>query len=47
LENFEAEMMTRSAGKVKDSRAAAQFLHSDIVLQEGNITRGGCARQGQ
>ncbi len=47
LENFEAEMMTRSAGKVKDSRAAAQFLHSDVVLQEGNITRGGCARQGQ
>jgi salicylate hydroxylase len=47
LENFETEMITRSAGKVKDSRAAAQFLHSDVVLQEGNITRGGCARQGQ
>lgn len=47
LSNFEAEMMTRSAAKVKDSRAASQFLHSEIVLQEGNITRGGCARQNQ
>lgn len=45
LTNFEAEMITRSATKVKDSRAAAQFLHSDTVLQEGNITRGGCARK--
>jgi 2-polyprenyl-6-methoxyphenol hydroxylase-like FAD-dependent oxidoreductase len=46
LANFEAEMITRSAAKVKDSRAAAQFLHSEVVLQEGNITRGGCARIG-
>jgi salicylate hydroxylase len=36
--------MARSAVKVNESRAAAQFLHSDIVLQEGNITRGGCAK---
>jgi 2-polyprenyl-6-methoxyphenol hydroxylase-like FAD-dependent oxidoreductase len=44
LTEFEKEMMTRSAVKVKDSRAAAEFLHSDVVLQEGNITRGGCAK---
>jgi 2-polyprenyl-6-methoxyphenol hydroxylase-like FAD-dependent oxidoreductase len=44
LTEFEKEMMTRSAVKVKESRAAAEFLHSDVVLQEGNITRGGCAK---
>ena len=44
LNAFEKEMMTRSAVKVKESRAAAEFLHSDVVLQEGNITRGGCAK---
>ncbi len=44
LTGFETDMMTRSAVKVKESRAAAQFLHTDIVLQEGNITRGGCAK---
>ena len=37
-------MMRRSAVKVKESRAAAEFLHSEVVLQEGNITRGGCAK---
>jgi hypothetical protein len=37
-------MMIRSAVKVKESRAAAEFLHTDVVLQEGNITRGGCAK---
>lgn len=40
LTAFEAEMLQRSASKVKDSAAAAQFLHSDIVLQEGNEPRG-------
>jgi len=44
LDAFEYEMIHRSAVKVKESRAAAQFLHSDVVLQEGNITRGGCAK---
>lgn len=44
LNTFETEMITRSAVKVKESRAAAQFLHTEIVLQEGNITRGGCAK---
>ena len=44
LSDFEENMMTRSAVKVSESREAAQFLHSVIVLQEGNITRGGCAK---
>lgn len=40
LTNFEAEMLERSAVKVKGSADAAVFLHSDVVLQEGNQTRG-------
>ena len=44
LNAFEKDMMVRSSVKVKESRAAAEFLHSDVVLQEGNITRGGCAK---
>jgi 2-polyprenyl-6-methoxyphenol hydroxylase-like FAD-dependent oxidoreductase len=37
---FEEEMLKRSASKVKDSADAAQFLHSEIVLLEGDETRG-------
>jgi salicylate hydroxylase len=40
LNNFEAEMLTRSAIKVNDSAEAADFLHSEIVMQEGNKPRG-------
>ncbi len=40
LSEFESEMLERSASKVKDSAAAAQFLHSEIVLQEGDEPRG-------
>jgi 2-polyprenyl-6-methoxyphenol hydroxylase-like FAD-dependent oxidoreductase len=40
LNEFESEMLKRSATKVKDSAAAAQFLHSEIVLYEGNEPRG-------
>ena len=40
LTDFEAEMLERSAPKVKDSAAAAQFLHSEIVLHEGDGPRG-------
>lgn len=40
LKEFELEMLERSAIKVKDSAAAAQFLHSEIVLQEGDAPRG-------
>ncbi|WP_366184401.1 NAD(P)/FAD-dependent oxidoreductase [Flavobacterium ovatum] len=40
LTNFESEMLERSAIKVKHSAEAAQFLHSDIVLHEGDEPRG-------
>lgn len=42
LKDFELEMLSRSSTKVKESAAAAKFLHSDIVLQEANQTRGSC-----
>jgi 2-polyprenyl-6-methoxyphenol hydroxylase-like FAD-dependent oxidoreductase len=44
LTKFEAEMLERSAVKVKDSAAAAQFLHSDTILSEGNAPRGRCVK---
>nr|WP_294937367.1 NAD(P)/FAD-dependent oxidoreductase [uncultured Flavobacterium sp.] len=44
LNYFEAEMLERSAVKVKDSAAAAEFLHSDIVLREGDEPRGRCLK---
>lgn len=40
LNEFESEMLKRSAVKVKDSAAAAEFLHSEIVLYEGDEPRG-------
>ncbi|MDC1301119.1 FAD-dependent monooxygenase, partial [Flavobacteriaceae bacterium] len=40
LNHFEAAMLERSAVKVKDSAAAAQFLHSEQVLHESNAPRG-------
>ena len=42
LTAFETEMLARSTTKVKDSEAAAQFLHSDVVLHEGDEPRGRC-----
>jgi hypothetical protein len=33
-------MLRRSATKVKDSAEAAQFLHSDVALYEGDEPRG-------
>lgn len=42
LTEFEAEMLERSAIKVTDSAEAAEFLHSDIVLYEGDEPRGRC-----
>ena len=44
LTEFETEMLGRSAKKVKDSAEAAQFLHSDIVLQENDQPRGSCLK---
>ncbi|CAN5365058.1 NAD(P)/FAD-dependent oxidoreductase [soil metagenome] len=40
LNEFESEMLERCASKVKDSADAAVFLHSEIVLEEGDEPRG-------
>jgi 2-polyprenyl-6-methoxyphenol hydroxylase-like FAD-dependent oxidoreductase len=45
LNDFESEMIIRSATKVKDSAEAAKFLHSKTVLQEGNEPRGSVAKK--
>ena len=45
LNEFESEMLARSATKVKDSAEAAEFLHSDIALHEGNEPRGRCLKR--
>ena len=45
LTDFESEMLERSASKVKDSAAAAQFLHSEIVLHEDDEPRGRCLKK--
>lgn len=42
LTAFESEMVERSASKVKGSAEAAAFLHSEIVLYEGDEPRGRC-----
>ena len=46
LQNFETEMLARTATKVEDSAAAAEFLHSDIALYEGNEPRGRVLKRG-
>ncbi|MFC6268867.1 FAD-dependent monooxygenase [Frigoriflavimonas asaccharolytica] len=40
LNQFEEEMLKRSATKVEDSRNAAEFLHTEKVLIQGNQPRG-------
>lgn len=40
LQQYEKEMIERSSVKVNKSADAAKFLHSDIVLQKGNVTFG-------
>ena len=44
LRAFEAEMLARTAPKVIASAEAAQFLHSDVAIYEGNMSRGDAAR---
>jgi 2-polyprenyl-6-methoxyphenol hydroxylase-like FAD-dependent oxidoreductase len=44
LSEFESEMLERSAIKVKDSAEAAEYLHSESVLHEGDETRGRCRK---
>jgi len=45
LREFESEMLERCASKVKDSAEAAEFLHSEIVLHEGDEPRGRCRKR--
>lgn len=45
LNEFEAEMLARSAIKVQESANAAEFLHSEIVLHESNEPRGRCLKE--
>jgi 2-polyprenyl-6-methoxyphenol hydroxylase-like FAD-dependent oxidoreductase len=40
LNDFESNMLSRSASKVKDSAEAAKFLHTEIALYKGNEPRG-------
>lgn len=47
LSEFESEMLERSAKKVNDSAEAAEFLHSDILLFEGDEPRGLCLKRGR
>ncbi|GHA26370.1 FAD-dependent oxidoreductase [Oceanisphaera arctica] len=44
LTGFESAMLERSAAKVTDSAEAAEFLHSDVVLHEGDEPRGRCLK---
>ena len=43
LAHFEEEMLQRSAVKVKKSAEAAVFLHSEVAISGGNVTRGAVA----
>ncbi|KAL7531891.1 hypothetical protein ACHAXR_004292 [Thalassiosira sp. AJA248-18] len=43
LAEFEEEMLQRSAIKVTKSADAAKFLHTDVAISEGNVTRGAAA----
>lgn len=45
LNDFESEMLERSATKVQGSADAAQFLHSEIILLEGDEPRGRCSKR--
>ncbi|MGO1245892.1 MAG: FAD-dependent oxidoreductase [Oceanisphaera sp.] len=44
LQGFETAMLARTAIKVQESAAAAQFLHSDIVLHKSDEPRGRCLK---
>ena len=43
LAEFEDEMLKRCAVKVRKSAEAAKFLHSEVAIKEGNVTRGAAA----
>ena len=43
LEEYEKEMLNRSGPKVKASAEAARFLHTEVAITKGNVTRGAAA----
>ena len=45
LSTYESEMLERSQTKVKASAEAAHFLHTNVAIMEGNVTRGAAADQ--
>jgi 2-polyprenyl-6-methoxyphenol hydroxylase-like FAD-dependent oxidoreductase len=47
LVGYKEEMLTRSAVKVQASAEAAHFLHTNVAIQKGNVTRGGAAKNVQ
>jgi 2-polyprenyl-6-methoxyphenol hydroxylase-like FAD-dependent oxidoreductase len=47
LTDFETEMLERSAVKVQDSATAVEFLHSEMILQEGDEPRGRSLKRGK
>lgn len=47
LTTYKEEMLTRSVVKVKASAEAARFLHTDVAIQKGNVTRGAAAKNVQ
>jgi hypothetical protein len=47
LKVYKEEMLARSAVKVKASAEAAEFLHTEVAIQKGDVTRAGVAKEGQ
>jgi 2-polyprenyl-6-methoxyphenol hydroxylase-like FAD-dependent oxidoreductase len=47
LVGYKEEMLTRSSVKVQASAEAAHFLHTDVAIKKGNITRGAAAKNVQ
>ena len=43
IDKYHQEMITRSATKVQASAQAAHFLHTNVAIEKGNITRGAAA----
>jgi salicylate hydroxylase len=43
LDLYNQEMLSRSAAKVQASADAAEFLHTEVAIQPGNVTRGAAA----
>ena len=45
LSEYETEMLERSAIKVQDSAAAAEFLHTEEILHASDQPRGRCLKE--